>query len=362
MFGVMVAVLALSCRPEKKKEAALPVYTVRVAHPQYGEVAQYREWIGHLEPGVTAAVLPQVSGYVVQRLFTNGADVKKGQVLYRLDDALYLQALARAKEQQAEALANYEEACQNVEYYRPLLKDGAVAKQTFTEAQRRMEAADAALQAAKAAVMQAQTNLDYCTLSSPMDGVAGFARADVGSFVSPSSEPMVSISSFQPIRVVFSISEQDWLNQGGSRGALRPGAEVELLLANGEHYPFPAVISGVDNTVSSSTGTLQLDAHTQNPGLLLRPGMFVNVRARVTAPQRALLLPSQAITSIQGNLFVVELDEHNRASLVPVQCGLSQNGMVAVTGAVSEASRVVVSGVQQAMMAASGRAALRVVP
>lgn len=100
---------------KKKKEAALPVYTVRVAHPQYGEVAQYREWIGHLEPGVTAAVLPQVSGYVVQRFFTNGADVKKGQELYRLDDALYRQALARAKEQQAEALANDEEACRNVE-------------------------------------------------------------------------------------------------------------------------------------------------------------------------------------------------------------------------------------------------------
>ncbi len=349
-----------ACRKEADPPAALPLYTVEVAHPQQGTVEQYREWVGTLEAQVSAEVLPQVSGYVSERLFKNGQQVKSGQILYQIDPQRYQQALEQAEQQQQEAQAHYDEAKQNVGYYRPLVGNGSISRQAFTDALQREQAAAAALAAARAGVELARTNVGYCTLTSPVNGIVGFARADVGSYVAPGGSPLVQVSQVDPIRVYFSISEQDWLNQGGSQGSLRPGAEVEVLLSNGEPYRYKATVEGVDNTVASSTGTLRLDASAPNPEGLLRPGMYVKVRARVAEQRNALLVPVGAVASIQGKTMLVEVDAKGNASLVPVTTGLQQGGMVAVQGAVSADSQIIVSGTQQGMMAAEGRARLRI--
>ncbi len=360
MIWLAMGVLLCGCGDDKAPVAvALPVYTVTTAHPVVGDVKVYREWIGRLAADVSAEILPRVEGYVLKRGFTNGQAVEKGQVLYVLDDTLYAEALQQAQQQEAEAQANVQEALQNVEYYRPLVKDGSVARQTFTEAQRKAEAAQAVLQAARAAVAQAQSNVDYCTLRAPLSGIAGFARADVGSYVSPGSTPMVTVSCVQPIRVSFSISEQDWLRQGGVGGTLRPGAEVEVLTATGELYPHKARIIGVDNEVSATMGTLELDAVLDNPGELLRPGMFVMVRAAVEEVKNALLVPRKAIVSQQGKQFLAALVAANKVQLIPVATGPVQGDMIAVSGALTPEARIVVTGTQQAMMAAAGRAAVK---
>ncbi|MBR5894628.1 MAG: efflux RND transporter periplasmic adaptor subunit [Akkermansia sp.] len=360
IISVLAALLLWACGEDAGQRAAaqLPVYTVKVASPQTGSVAEYREWVGRLEGLVSAAVLPQVSGYVAERFFTNGAFVKAGEVLYKIDSTLYEQALDEAEARLAQAAANEKEAAQHLAYNEPLAKAGAISRQSLTDAQQQLLAAQAALASAQAAVAQARTNVGYCTLKAPVDGIVGFARADVGSYVSPGGNPLVLVNSMNPIRVQFSISEQDWLNQGGSGGALHPGAEVQLLLANGEPYAYPATIEGVNNEVSATTGSLLLDARTLNPGDLLRPGMFVRVRVCSAEHQHALLVPVGAIVNIQGKSMLIEVDDKGSASLVPVSVGLQQDGMVAVTGAVSPTSRIVVSGTQQALMAVNGRAKL----
>lgn len=358
---ILVAVLLFGCERESvSSKALLPVYTVSVEHPVVKDVKLYHEWIGRLEAGVSAEVLPHVEGYVAERLFVNGQVVKEGEPLYRLDDKLYAEALAQAQQQESEAAAAALEAQQNVDYYRPLVQEGAVARQSFSEAQRQSEAADAALAAAKAAVAQAQTNVDYCTLLSPMTGIVGFAHADVGSYVSPASAPMVLVNSVNPMRVSFSISEQDWLNQGGMQGSLRPGAEVELILANGEVYDCPARISGVDNVVASDTGTLKIDAMVANPESLLRPGMFVDVRAEVGSVKNAVLVSRTAIISQQGKQFVAAVESDGKVVLIPVVTGVSEGEWIVVKGALTPQTQVVVSGTLQAMLASSGRAKLNV--
>ena len=360
MIWLVVALLLSGCDRDKAPVvAALPVYAVTTAHPVVQDVKVYREWIGRLAADVSAEILPRVEGYVLKRTFTNGQTVEKGQVLYVLDDTLYAEALQQAEQQQAEAQANVQEALQNVEYYRPLVKDGSVARQTFTEAQRKAEAAQAVLLAAQAAVAQAQSNVDYCTLRSPLSGIAGFARADVGSYVSPGSTPMVTVSCVQPIRVSFSITEQDWLNQGGVGGTLRPGAEVEVMTATGAVYPYKARIAGVDNEVSDTMGTLQMDALLDNPHALLRPGMYVTVRAVVDELNDAVLVPQRAIVSVQGKQFVITLGEKGKVELVPVVTGPTDGENIVVRGAISTQSCIVTSGTQQAMMAVSGRAVLK---
>lgn len=360
LIWLAMGVLLCGCdREGTPAAAALPVYSVSTTHPVVGDVKVYREWIGRLAADVSADILPRVEGYVLKRSFTNGQAVEKGQVLYVLDDTLYAEALQQAQQQEAQALANVQEALQNVEYYRPLVKDGSVARQTFTEAQRKAEAAQAVLQAARAAVAQAQSNVDYCTVRAPLSGIAGFARADVGSYVSPGSSPMVTVSCVQPIRVSFSISEQDWLRQGGVGGTLRPGAEVEVLTSTGGVYPHPARIIGVDNAVSATMGTLELDALLDNPDELLRPGMFVMVRAAVDEVKNALLVPQKALVSQQGKQFLAALVADNKVQLIPVTTGPMQGDMIVVRGALTQESRIVVSGTQQAMMAAAGRAVVK---
>lgn len=355
----MAAALFTACRDKAAHATALPQYTVEVAHPRLGTVEQYREWVGKLEGMVSAEVLPQVSGYIEKRLFTNGQQVQAGQELYQIDPVRYEQALAQAEQQQQEAQANYDEAKQTTNYYKPLVGNGSISRQAYTDAVQKEQAAAAALAAAKAGADLARTNVGYCTLRAPVDGIVGFARADVGSYVAPSGSPLVTVSQVNPIRVYFSISEQDWLNQGGAQGSLKPGAEVELLLSNGRPYPRKATIIGVDNEVSTATGTLRLDAHAPNPDDLLRPGMYVKVRARVAEQKDALLVPVGAVASIQGKTMLVELNPAGEASLVPVSTGLQQNGLIAVQGAVSQDSRIIVSGTQQGMMAAEGRARLK---
>ncbi len=361
-ISVLAALLLWACGEDAGQRAAtqLPEYTVTVGHPQLGNVTEYREWVGQLEGMVSAAVLPQVSGYVSERLFTNGSEVAAGQVLYKIEPTLYQQALAEAEAREAQAAASEKEAAQHVAYNTPLARDGAISRQEFTDAQQQLLSSQGALASAQAAVAQARTNLGYCTLKAPVSGIVGFAQADVGSYVSPSGKPLVLVNQVNPIRIQFSISEQDWLNQGGAGGSLRPGAQVELLLANGQAYPHPATIEGVDNTVNSATGSLLLQALTPNPSALLRPGMFVTVRARVAEQAQALLVPVGAVVSIQGAQFVIVATPNGAVKTVPVTLGLQQGSSVAVTGELSPSDLIIVNGTQQALMAVSGRARLNI--
>lgn len=360
-ISATAALLLSTCGEDGGQQSAaaqLPEYTVRAAHPRMGGVAEYREWVGSLQGLVSAAIEPQVNGYVTERLFTNGQRVKAGELLYRIDSTRYRQALSEAEQREQEARANEKEAAQHVAYNEPLVKDGAISRQTFTDAQQQLQAAQAALAAAEAATAQARTNLNYCEIFSPVDGLAGFAQADVGSYVAPGSSPMVLINRVNPIRVFFSISSNDWLQQGGDGGALHPGAEVELLLPDGRRYEFPATIEGVDNAVNPATGSLRLQALTQNPAALLRPGMFVTVRARVAEQTHALLVPVGALVSIQGAQFVIVATPKGTVKTVPVTLGLQQGGSVAVTGDLSPSDLIIVNGTQQALMAVGGRARL----
>lgn len=170
MFLLPSVMLAACDDGGKDPRKELPCFTVGVGYPKVGTVVEWREWVGRLDADVMAGVVPRVDGYVAERFFINGQSVKQGDKLYQLDDSLYAEALNEAMQQQEEAAANAREAQQNVDYYRPLVEKGAVSRQTFTEAERKVEAANAALEAAKAAVAQARTDLGYCTLYSPLTG------------------------------------------------------------------------------------------------------------------------------------------------------------------------------------------------
>ena len=356
------SILALSGCKDKARPMEMPEFTVEVATPVRGDVAEFRQWVGRLDGMVDAEILPQVTGYVKERLFENGQSVKKGDVLYRLDDVQYREALQRAENTAVEAEANLVKAKKDLDFYEPLVKNGSVSRQSYQDALQAYRAAEASLAAAKSSVALAKTNVDYCVLTAPVDGIAGFAQAEVGDYVAPNSQPMVLVSSFDPIRIYFDISEQDWLNQNGPKGPLGPGAQVSLILSNGSGYPGHATVTGVNNTVSTSTGSLKLEARAANPDALLRPGMYVNVRAKTKEIKDALLVPAESIITIQGQNMVIAVDDKGRPHVVPIVKGLPQGDKVSVTGNIGPDTVIVVTGTQQALMTMEGRGKLKTVP
>lgn len=338
----------------------LPEYTVSTTAIKRGDLSTQREWVGKLVSTAEAPILPQISGYIQARLFKNGQVVRKGEVLYQIQDDLYLEAAHEAQQKVKSLQATYKKAQQDEAYYKPLVESGSVSRQTYTDAVQNAKAAESSLASAKAAATQAQINLSYCTLRAPMDGVVGFAQAFVGSYVSPSSSALVMVNMLNPIRIYFSISEQDWLRQGGSGGALRVGSKVDIVLSDGRLFPHQAEIRGVDNQVNPKTGSLMLDASVENPEELLRPGMYVLVRAQMGVRKNVLQVPVESIVQVQGKNMLLLYPSDGKVQMVPVSLGAESNNWVQVEGEqLQEGMQVISKGTQQGMMAAMGRARLK---
>jgi len=359
-----VALGLLSCREDDvKSEMHLPSYAVSVGYPHVGETQEFREWVGRLSSVQDAPILPQIEGYISERYFKNGQFVKKGELLYRIDDSVYKQDFLAAQQDVSAALATYKKAQQDADYYEPLVKSMAVSKRLYTDALAQADAAKASLAAATAVAKKAQINVAFCSLRAPMDGAAGFAQAYVGAYVSPNGKPLVLINRLDPIRVSFSVSEQDWIMQGGESGALHPGASLEMILPDDSIYPIKARLTGIDNEVDVSTGTLMIDAHVKNSAFLLRPGMYVKLRAALHLDKNQLLVPQSAIAQLQGENFVLAYFGKSKQGLdmikmIPVELGLVKGHFVAVKGELSDSTLIITKGTQQGMMAAAHRAVL----
>ncbi len=360
-FYLLPLPLLASCTDNQEHTASLPEFTVSVGYPLLGEAQHYREWIGEVTSMQKASILPQISGYITERRFKNGQMVKEGDILYQIDPQLYQQALKQAQQGVAQKQAALDKAKQNLDYYAALIGKEAISRQSYTDAQQAVKESQAALEAARAAAQQAQINLGYCTLRSPIAGVVGFAQSYAGAYVSPNGSALVEVTRLDPIRINFAITEQEWLSQGGAKGALSPGKEVDLLLADGASYPQKASIEGVDNKVNTATGSLMLDAHVSNPQGLLRPGMFAKVRALTELQKDVLWVPQSAIARLQGMSFVLAYPEGGKVSMIPVELGMSEGERVVIVGkGITASTRIITNGTQQGMMAAAGRCTLHI--
>lgn len=361
---LLLPLLLAACEPsnqESDKTPPLVEYSVSLSAVQRGDISTQREWVGKLVSTAEAPILPQIKGYIQERFFKNGQLVNKGQKLYQIQDDLYLQASNEAHQKVKSLEASYEKAKQDEEYYKPLVASGSVSRQSYSDAAQLAKEAASSLAQAKAVAAQADINLDYCTLRSPMNGVVGFAKAFVGSYVSPASSALVVVNMLNPIRVYFSISEQDWIRQGGVNGALSVGAPLEIILADGQAYPHRAELRGVDNQVNATTGSLMLDASVENPDELLRPGMYVLVRAQMGLLKDVLKIPVSAVVQVQGKNMVLIYSKEGKVEMRPVQLGAQDGAWVQVLGdALKEGEQVISKGTQQGMMAAMGRARIKV--
>jgi RND family efflux transporter MFP subunit len=375
--GVLVAALIFFATRSGAKPTAhsTPPPVVEVASVQQKDVPVYGEWIGTLAGQVNANIKAQVSGYLLTQNYQEGSYVRKGELLFEIDPRPFQASLDQAKGQLAQAeaqLVQYQaqlataEANQlksqlDVEKYGPLAQSDAISKQDLDNAvqtnlanKAQVQAANAAIGAAKAqiqanqaAVETATINLDFTRIVSPIDGIAGIAQAQVGDLVSPSSGMLTTISTLDPIRDYFSVSEQEYLAL--RKEFLGSNAErwrLQLILADGSTNAHPGEFYFADRQVNQNTGAIQLAAIFANPGNVLRPGQYGKVRAIMRVQKNALLIPQPAVSEQQGSYLVDVVGDDGKVAVRPVHVGERTGMMWVIQDGLKPGERVIVEGQQ----------------
>jgi membrane fusion protein (multidrug efflux system) len=222
------------------------------------------------------------------------------------------------------------------------------AKAQVETAKAQIQASGAAVEAAKAALETAQVNLGFTRLISPIDGIAGVAQTQVGNLVGPASNAVTTVSTLDPIKVNFTVSEQEYLNFTRQETAMKR-LELELILGDASVYPHKGKFAFADREVNQSTGAIQLTGLFPNPGNTLRPGQYGKVRAAVGTIDGALLVPQRAVTELQGSYQVAAVDNRDKVSIETVKVGDRIGPMWVITDGLKPGQRVVAEGVQKVM-------------
>jgi membrane fusion protein (multidrug efflux system) len=339
---------------------------VQVVQVEQKDVPIYNEWVGTLEGLVNAQIRPQVTGYLLRRTYQEGSFVKKGQLLFEIDPRTFQAALDQAKAQLAnaegqlaQAQADQVKAQLDVDRYVPLAKEQAVTQQTLDNAvqtnlaaQAQVRAAKAQIEAARAQVETAQLNLGFTKVVSLIDGIAGVAQAQIGDLVGQTTL-LTTVSTVDPIKVYFPVSEQGYLNyvkenpDAAKRAARSSQLALELVLADGSLYPHKGNFALADRQVDVQTGTLRLEGQFPNPGNILRPGQFARIRAITTTKKGALLVPQRAVTELQGSYQVAVVGSDNKIQIRSVNVGERVGTDWIITQGLKPGEGVVAEGIQK---------------
>jgi len=343
------AAAATGAPPGNAASGAGPAVTVVPVKPETLPVSS--EWLASLDGYVNAQIRPQVSGYLVQRTYEEGAAVRKDQVLFEIDPRPFRTALAQAEATLARAQADLGRAERDKARDAPLAKERAIPQSQLDNDVQAELAAKAAVKAADAAIDAAKLNLSFTKVRSLIDGVAAIATAQIGDLVTPSSL-LTTVSQVDPIRAYFSISEQEYLrnarqlNQASNRELGQAGSALELYLADGSKYDKPGRFLTADRQIDPRTGTIRISATFPNPDHILRPGMYGRVRADTSVVEGALLVPQRAVTEMQGAAQVRVVGADNKVSLRNVTLGPRSGNRWVVEAGIAAGEQVIIDGPQ----------------
>jgi membrane fusion protein (multidrug efflux system) len=363
---------------------------VEVATVEQKDIPVYREWIGTLDGQVNAAIRAQVIGYLLTQNYSEGSFVKKGQLLFQIDPRPLQAAVDQAKGQLAQAIgqlaqaqaqyqqseaqlasaeANQRKAQFDEDRYTPLAKQRAVTQQDLDNAvqnnisakaqikvsmaqvaaaKAQIEAAGAGVEGARANLEAAKINLGFTKLYSPIDGIAGDAQIQIGNLVSPVTNAVTTVSTVDPIKVTFAVSEQEYLRLTKERKSTDPAPPLELVLADGSAYSHEGKFAFTGRQVNQSTGAIQVTGLFPNPGNILRPGQYGKVRVAVETLRDALLIPQQAVSELQGSYQVALVDQNEMVSIKPINVGEQIGSGWVVRDGLKAGERVIIEGTQKA--------------
>lgn len=399
LFGLIWVVGACSKKDGGQGSAAGPPPTVVVERIDQRTVPIYSEYVGQTRAEETVELRARVEGILQKVYFREGSPVRKGQLLFTIDKRPFEANLQSAKAALAKSVADLAQARQRTDVLKaqaeladaqathsktqqdlarvvPLAKEKAVteleldaavaaeksakanvdAKQANltnleTSVKYTIERADAEVSAAKARVIQAQLDLSYCDIYSPLNGVIGFLQVDEGNLVGRGDATLLAtVSLANPLLVDFNLSEIEYLkftdpDNAGSRAAK---VQFKLILSDDSVHPEPGTFKVLDRSVDPATGTMKVEASFPNPNSYLRPGQFARVRIAVAEKENAILVPQKAIQELQGAKTVMVVDAQNKVQVRTVRLGDKAENYYIVLDGLNAGERVIVEGMQKA--------------
>lgn len=355
---VLICVALTGCA---KKEAAPPPSPpdVTVANVIQRDVPIYGEWVAQLNGPVNADITPKVQGYLLQQNYQNGFFVRKGQLLFTLDPRQYIAELEKTKADLGVADANLARVEADVARDTPLAAQQAIPQKDLDTDLANREAMRSQVTAMKATVSNAELNVTWTKVYSPIDGIAGVSNSQIGDLVGTGTK-MVTVSQVNPIWAYFNVSESLFLKFAGQvtafiSGKRSPGGAVpvEFIQANDDPYPERGRIIYVNRQVGTQTGTIQMAAEFPNQNAALRPGGFGRVRIKIGDNPTALLVPQPAVIEVQSDYQVIVLTPENKATFRVVKVGDRVGPNWVVTDGLKPGERVVVEGIQRVQMFAA---------
>ena len=341
------AILAvLGCGKKDAPPPPPPPAAVVVAPVVQRDVPVYKEWIGTTDGNVNAEIRPKIEGYLLRRDYTEGSFVRQGQLLFEIDPRQAQAGLEQAQADLEQAKTELAKARRDVERFQPLVADKAISQQELDNALSAEQAARATVAARQAAVHQAGLTSGWSRVTSPISGVAGIAQQQVGNLVSPTTV-LATVSQCDPIRVIYPLSEQEYLNYQ-EKLQQNPSAAhsdiLELVLANGTVFPHKGRVLLAGRQVDVKTGTITTIGLFPNPGNLLRPGQYAKVRAMTQLKKGAILVPQRAVNELQGSFQVAVVGSDDTAEIRTVQAGERVGSLWVIDSGLQPGDRVVVEG------------------
>jgi membrane fusion protein (multidrug efflux system) len=361
-WWLALACLASACSKKAEAPAAAPAPEVPIAEVVQKDVPLGMELVGQLSGLEDVQIRARVEGYLRSIDYREGARVKKGDLLFTIDDLPFRAEVAQAQARLATAestLAKYE---LDVKRFTPLAQARAISQAELDNAVAMRRSAQSNVQAQRALLEQARLNLGYTRVASPVSGLAGRAERKVGDLVGRGESTLLTtVSSVDPIRVSIAITEADYLRfarpiaaaarTAGERKAQADvdsrGSSARLELADGSTYPEPGKVLFVDRAVDPTTGTLRVDVGFPNPDGVLRPGQYGKLRFTSETRKGALLVPQRAVQEIQGTYFVYVVGQEDKVETRKVKPGPRLGELWLIEEGLKPGERAIVAGTQR---------------
>ena len=353
VYGVSIGLACLSvffsAGCEKAAPPAPPAPIVDVMTVQQKDVPIYQEWVGSLDGDVNATIRSQVTGYLIKQNYREGDFVKKGQVLFEIDPRTFQAAVDQAGAARSQQQAYYATAAAALARVKPLAAKNALSQKDLDDAMGADLAGRAALDQATAALDTAKLNLSFTKITSPINGVAGIAKAQIGDLLSPSSSTeLTTVSTLDPIKVYINISEREYFRFLERNPETKPeDVPLTLILVNGSTYPKIGKFNLINRQVDTTTGTFKVGALFPNPDNHLRPGQFAKVRAMRAMRKDALLVPQRSVTEIQGKYLIAVVGEGNKIEIRSVKPGERIGSEWIISEGLKPGESIVVEGTQK---------------
>lgn len=370
-FSIAVFTILSGC--DSGDSVKPPPVTVQVVEAERQDFQLIIDLVGSTLGNQDVPIRARVDGFLETINFTEGQDVKEGQLLYTIDPQPFQQKLVEAQSQLAAARTSLVKAQSDLSRIRPLAEMNAVSEQDLDSAVAEEAAARAAVNASQAGVELANIQLGYTKIYAPIAGLIGLTNAKPGEYVGKEPNPVVlnTLSDIDPIRVRFSISEREYLilarsfdergkNADGYSGDDQGSAEenvadkdpssrtpLTLILADGSEWPQLGYADATSQAIDSMTGTFKIEASFPNPRGLLRPGQFARVRAPYKLLENVVVIPRQALVEIQGLFQVYVVKQDSTVEIVAVERGPSRGEMVVIESGLKGGESIVIEGLQK---------------